>query len=153
ALPSARFYAVGSHPPPALTVLAGPNVVVTGHTEDVRPYIQHAAAVVAPLKIARGVQNKVLEAMAMARPVVATPEATRALGVMEGVDLFVESEPAPFAAAVVDAIRGPDGARIGFSGRAYVERHHNWPRNLAAMDELLAKLSGETPGEIVRPLP
>lgn len=141
-LPNSRFYAVGSHPPAALRALQSPNVVVTGHTADVRPYVEHAAVSVAPLRIARGVQNKVLEAMAMGKPVVATPEATRALGVMPGVDLWVESEPAKFAAAVIAAVKGPEAKRIAKSGRAYVERHHNWRQNLSALDALLGQLAG-----------
>ena len=148
----ARFYAVGSNPPSALSALAGPNVVITGITDDVRPYIQHATAIVAPLRIARGVQNKVLEAMAMARPVVATPEATRALGVMAGVDLWVESDPAKFATAVIAAIQGSDRARVAISGRTYVERQHNWERNLAALDDLLTQLNDDSAGaDIMRP--
>jgi sugar transferase (PEP-CTERM/EpsH1 system associated) len=79
--PEAKFYIVGSKPTRAVQQLAGddPNIIVTGRVEDVRPYILHASVIVAPLRIARGVQNKVLEAMAMAKPVVVTSAA------MEGV--------------------------------------------------------------------
>ena len=73
-LPSLRFTVVGMRPAPAVQALAGGHIVVTGTVPDVRPYLAHAAVVVAPLRVARGVQNKVLEAMAMGRPVVASAE-------------------------------------------------------------------------------
>jgi sugar transferase (PEP-CTERM/EpsH1 system associated) len=138
-LPRARFYVVGGNPPASLCALSGPKLVVTGQVEDVRPYLQHAAAVVAPLRIARGVQNKVLEAMAMAKPVVATQAATRALDVVPGVHLWIEDSPTGFADAVVAAVEGADRFHIARSARNYVERYHDWETNLAALDDLLAE--------------
>jgi sugar transferase (PEP-CTERM/EpsH1 system associated) len=138
-LPQARFYVVGANPPASLSALAGPKMVVTGQVDDVRPYLQHAETIVAPLRIARGVQNKVLEAMAMAKPVVATQAATRALGVTSGVHLWIEDSPSGFAQAVVAAIGGTDRFHVARSARNYVERHHNWPKNLAFLDELLER--------------
>jgi glycosyltransferase involved in cell wall biosynthesis len=137
-LPLARFYVVGANPAPALRALSGSNIVVTGQVADVRPYLQHAAAVVAPLRIARGVQNKVLEAMAMVKPVVATRAATRALAVVSGVHVWIEDEPARFASAVIAAVTGEDRFHVARSARNYVERHHNWANNLATLDDLLA---------------
>jgi sugar transferase (PEP-CTERM/EpsH1 system associated) len=67
--PAVRLHVVGRQPPAAVRSLEGPSITVTGTVPDVRPYLQHAVVVVAPLRLARGVQNKVLEAMAMARPV------------------------------------------------------------------------------------
>lgn len=139
-LPQARAYFVGACPPPALQKLAGPNVVVTGRVEDVRPYIQHAGAVVAPLRIARGVQNKVLEAMAMAKPVIATQEAARSLAVRPGSDLWVENEPSRFAEAVLTALRSPERDRVARNGYAYVEQHHSWPGLLADFERELGEL-------------
>src|SRR5262249_13169349 len=76
-----RFYVVGSNPSPQVRALsADPRVVVTGRVEDIRPYMAHADVIVAPLRIARGIQNKVLEGLAMARPVIASPAA------LEGID-------------------------------------------------------------------
>ena len=141
ALPQCRFYAVGAKPPESLSAAAGPNLVVTGAVPDVRPYIQHAAAIVAPLRMARGVQNKVLEAMAMEKPVVATYEATRALAVTSGVELWVENDAAAFARAVAGAVNGADRVQIARNGRNYVERHHNWQQNLGLIDSLMNGLS------------
>ncbi|HRE15867.1 MAG TPA: glycosyltransferase, partial [Rhodocyclaceae bacterium] len=86
--PQLRFYIVGRSPTPAVTALASDQVVVTGTVPDVRPYLQHAAAVVAPLRVARGIQNKILEAMAMARPVIAAASCVQAIDATPGQDLL-----------------------------------------------------------------
>jgi sugar transferase (PEP-CTERM/EpsH1 system associated) len=125
-IPNARVHFVGAGPPAELRQAAGPGIVVTGAVPDVRPYIQFAQAIVAPLHIARGVQNKVLEAMAMAKPVVATHDATRSLGVTAGHHLWVEKDPRRFANAVVEALQGPDRDSVARNGRKYVEVHHSW---------------------------
>ncbi len=140
-LPRAHVYFVGSSPPVALRRLNGPKVTVTGAVDDIRPYIQSAAAVVAPLLIARGVQNKVLEAMAMKKPVVATHEATRALNVESGTQLWIENDPARFAAAVIAAIEDPARLSVAENARNYVEQHHNWSRIFAGLDCELDRLA------------
>ena len=141
-LPTARFFAVGARPTARLSV-PREGVVVTGRVDDVRPYVAHAAAVVAPLRLARGIQNKVLEGMAMRKPVIATVPASRGLDVTPGVDLWVEDEPDRFARAVVTAATGPDRDGIASNARRRVERDFDWPTNLAVLDRLLE----ETPRE------
>ena len=85
ASPDAAFCIVGASPAPGVQALAAlPGVTVTGRVPDVRPYLAHAAAAVAPMRIARGIQNKVLEAMAMARPVVVTPDALEGIAAHPG---------------------------------------------------------------------
>ena len=143
--PSARVYFVGGGPPAALRALAGPRVTVTGQVADIRPYLQFAQAVIAPLQIARGVQNKVLEAMAMAKPLVATSEAARALGVKAGTHLWVENDPDKFARAVLEALQGPDRDRIARNARQYVQEHHGWPGLLLDIDRYLEALDPEQP--------
>ena len=97
--PGATFVIVGANPAPAVRKLADRrNIVVTGRVADVRPYLAHAALVVAPLRIARGIQNKVLEAMAMGRPVLATPQAFEGLRAVPGRDLLVGADAAALAA-------------------------------------------------------
>src|SRR5918995_932964 len=96
--PDARFAIVGAKPDEKVKRLAErPGIIVTGRVEDVRPYVAHAAVAVAPLRIARGIQNKVLEAMAMARPVVASAEAFEGIDAVAGEHLIVEDEPAAYA--------------------------------------------------------
>jgi len=125
-IPNAKVHFVGAGPPAQLREAAGAGIVVTGTVPDIRPYIQFARAIIAPLHIARGVQNKVLEAMAMAKPVVATHDATRSLGVKAGHHLWVENEPRRFANAVVEALQGPDRDKLAGNARKYVEVHHSW---------------------------
>ena len=155
ALPRARFYAVGADPPSSLRALSGARFSVTGRVNDVRPYLHHASAVVAPLRIARGVQNKVLEAMAMAKPVVTTSDASRGLSVRSGTHLWVRDDAAAFADAVIAAVRGSERPEIGRNARDYVEHHHDWPRNLSLLDGLLAEPSRLPPDAIYghRPAP
>ena len=124
-----------------LKAVAGPKISVTGQVADVRPYLQFAHAVIAPLHIARGVQNKVLEAMAMAKPLVATHDATRSLGVEAGVHLWVENQPDKFAHAVVEALMGPKREQIAQNARKYVENHHSWPQLLSQVDRHLEVLN------------
>ena len=140
-LSNAHFYFVGANPPPSLRRIAGPQITVTGRIDDVRPYIQGANVVVAPLLIARGVQNKVLEAMAMKKCIVATREATRALAVESGRQLWIANGAQAFAAAIVAAVRSPIRQEVMKNARAYVEQHHDWSRILSKLDERLSRLS------------
>ena len=135
--PAAEFRVVGRNPAAAVRRLAAlPGVVVTGTVPDVRPLVSSAAVVVAPLRLARGVQNKVLEALAMGRAVVASPQALAALGAIPGEHLLAAATAAEWAAAVGGLLADPARCReLGASGRAYVERHHHWDRCLAPLVE------------------
>jgi sugar transferase (PEP-CTERM/EpsH1 system associated) len=135
-----RFYIVGSRPAPAVQALAKlPGVVVTGTVPDVRPYIAHAAVAVAPLRIARGIQNKVLEAMAMAAAVVVSPQALEGIEAVPGADLVLAPDGAAFIAAVAALLAGPDSARtaLGAAARARVQARYSWSSNLACIGESL----------------
>jgi len=133
----AQFVIVGSRPSLEVKNLAHqPGITVTGSVPDVRPYLAHAACAVAPLRIARGVQNKVLEAMAMARAVVVTPQAAEGIRALAGVDYALAQGAAVFVNAVVQALRHPDAA-MGHSARTRIQRHYDWSRNLAAVDAWL----------------
>jgi len=135
AAPAARFFIVGSKPGPEVRALAArPGIHVTGRVPDVRPYLAHADLAVAPLRIARGTQNKVLEALAMARPVVCTPAAAAGLSVPAGEAFRIEEDPASQADAVL-ALFGHGANR---QGREQVIRGYSWEANLAAVDALLA---------------
>jgi len=135
--PRARFYVVGMNPPPQVQALAqDPAVTVTGRVADTRPYLQHASVVVAPLRIARGVQNKILEAMAMARPVVASAECARSLSAIPGRDLLVAGDAADFATRVLEALSG-DQTTMGRAARERVLQDYQWQRSFAAVDSLL----------------
>lgn len=140
ARPQARFYVVGARPSGSVRSLAAADVVITGKVDDVRPYLAHAGAVVAPLKLARGLQNKVIEGMAMARPVVSTSAAARALEVSSGKELWIADEPEAFARAVIGALEAP--AEVAAKARRYVEQNHDWNLNLRALNRLLTARQG-----------
>ncbi len=136
----ASFWIVGANPDPTVARLAGHDGVhVTGRVPDTRPYLAHAAVVVAPLRIARGTQNKVLEGMAMGRPVVTTQAAAAGIEAAEaGADLLVADTPAAFAAAVQGLLAAPDrAAALGGRARRRVEQSYSWASSLARVDALL----------------
>jgi sugar transferase (PEP-CTERM/EpsH1 system associated) len=131
------FYIVGARPSAAVLALAQlPGVAVTGTVPDVRPYLAHAQVAVAPLRIARGIQNKVLEAMAMATPVVVSPQALEGIEAVPGADLVLAPDAAAFVAAVAALLDQYDGA-LGQAARAKVEQLYSWPSNLARLQERL----------------
>ncbi len=138
--PKANFYVVGSRPAPAVQALAAiDGVRVTGTVPDVRPYLAFAGAVVAPLRIARGVQNKVLEAMAMGRPTVVTPQALEGIDAQPGRDLVLAPEDGPgFAATVVGLLDSDDG-RIGRAARERVVARYGWDANLDPVAKVLMR--------------
>lgn len=144
AVPEASFAIVGREPAPAVRQLAGaPGVEVTGAVPDVRPYLSRAAAVVCPLRLARGVQNKVLEAMAMARPVVASPAALEGLEAEPGRHVLRADSAAAFRDAVVGLLTDSRlRETIGTAARGHVERHYTWDARLAPLVELCRRLAG-----------
>jgi sugar transferase (PEP-CTERM/EpsH1 system associated) len=138
--PGAVFYIVGSRPSQAVQALSAiDGVRVTGTVPDVRPYLAFARAVVAPLRIARGIQNKVLEAMAMARPTVVTPQALEGIDAEPGRDLVLAPEDGPgFARAVLDLLTS-DPERIGRAARERVVSRYGWDANLEPVARVLMR--------------
>ena len=138
----AGLWVVGASPTrevQSLAELAG--VTVTGKVPDVRPYLKHAALVVAPLRIARGVQNKVLEALAMERSVVSTSQAAAGLSNRSEAPLTIADDADTFAAAVIAALNTDAVTKGGATPRQYVLDNYDWTRNLSLVDQLL---SGES---------
>ena len=135
--PAVRFAIVGRKPDPRVNALAVlPGVAVTGAVPDVRGWLAAASVVVAPLQLARGVQNKVLEAMAMARPVVASPAAA------EGIDhdgtIRVAGDATSFASAIAALLDDPaSAAALGRRARARVVERYGWDARLAALDPVM----------------
>ncbi len=141
--PAARFIIVGRNPVRGVTKLANEStIVVTGTVADVRPYMAVASVSVAPFRIARGVQNKVLESMAMGVPVVGTSEAFKGIAATEMDGIRIADDPASFAGHV-SAFLGREPtirAQAGLQARAYVERHHQWRDRGAELETLLDKV-------------
>jgi polysaccharide biosynthesis protein PslH len=136
--PQLRFFIVGRSPTPEVMALANTNVTVTGTVPDVRPYLQHAAVVVAPLRIARGIQNKILEAMAMAKPVLASAECAAAVDAVIGQELLAATMPADFIAEI-ETLLQDTGRRIsiGMAARQRVLARYSWEAHLSGMDQFL----------------
>jgi polysaccharide biosynthesis protein PslH len=136
--PGLRFYIVGRNPSAQVKSLAGPNVVVTGTVPDVRPYLQHAHAVVAPLRVARGIQNKILEAMAMGQAVVTVPGCANAIGAEADQGLYRASSATDFV-QTIDRLLGDLGMThcAGDAARQFVLAHFSWQAHLSALDAWL----------------
>jgi sugar transferase (PEP-CTERM/EpsH1 system associated) len=138
ARPEALFAIVGSNPTQQVRALSRRDgVVVTGRVADIRPYLAHAAVVVAPLRIARGVQNKVLEALAMARPVVATDNAVQGIPGAAQAGVLVRNGAGEFAAAASELLAGcrahaPDGRRL-------VLERYAWSTQVDSVADLLLR--------------
>lgn len=139
--PQAEFNVVGRAPVAEVQALHGRNGCrVTGTVPDVRPWLAGADLVVAPLLIARGVQNKVLEAMAMARPVVASVQAAEGISAERGRDLLVGRDAAEEAALVLDLLAAPERARaMGLAARARVIDAYGWDAAMAPLAQMLGR--------------
>lgn len=137
--PAAEFRIVGRKPAPEVERLAGlPGVKLIGQVPDVRPFVASAAVAVVPLRLARGIQNKVLEALAMAKPVVAAPPALAALKAVPEKHLLSASTPEEWEAAVGGLFADPGRAReLGDAGRRFVGEHHHWEH---CLEPLLDKI-------------
>ena len=147
-MPGAHFTIVGSKPTPEIKALASlDGVEVTGYVDDTRDYLKRAAVSVAPLRVARGIQNKVLEALAMGLPTVGTTSATQGVEGTPGSDYIVSDDATEFAEHVVQLLEDPAGARaMGDRARAFVEDKYRWENSLAPLDGVLAQIAGEAKG-------
>ena len=137
--PQMKLLIVGADPSPAMTALGGlPGVTVTGSVPDVRPYIRSSALMVAPLAIARGTQNKILEAMAMAVPVVTSSVAAGGVDAEAETHLLVADTPAQIAAAVLRVTQNPaERQRLASAGRERMLSHHAWLRSMQRLDGII----------------
>jgi sugar transferase (PEP-CTERM/EpsH1 system associated) len=140
--PDVRFQIVGKDPPEVVQALAvDDRIEVTGTVEDLRPYLAQAAVSVCPAVYAVGIQNKILEAMAMDAPVVCTAAASSSLEATLGKEILVADASETFASLVVRVLNDPVLAEeLGTNGRRYVERQHSWE---AAASELV-RVYGQT---------
>jgi sugar transferase (PEP-CTERM/EpsH1 system associated) len=138
-VPGCLLQIVGGRP--SATVLSWnsiDNVEVTGFVDDVRDYVRGASVSIVPLRIARGIQNKVLEAMAIAKAIVATPHAIEGIEASHGQDVIVAKTSAEFAEQVVALLGDPaTAARIGQSARNCVVTKYSWQARLRELDAML----------------
>jgi glycosyltransferase involved in cell wall biosynthesis len=114
-----------------------PGIRVTGTVEDIRPYLNQATMALAPIVYGVGIQNKVLEAMACATPVICSPQAVSALKVDVGKDLFVAKDPEEMSRTILDLLDDPERQQqVGWAGRRYVEVHHRWGEMANALTQV-----------------
>ena len=139
AIPDVELLIVGNKPTPEVVRLGRvPGVVVTGFVKDVREYLARASVSIVPLRVARGIQNKVLEAMAMGKAVVCTPQAHEGIRATSGRELVVAEGTDDFSAATIDLLLNQGKAgRLGLAARRCVEREYSWEDNLRLLDRIL----------------
>ena len=136
-IPDLEFYIVGARPTKTVLELSAiPGVVVTGSVDDVRPYLAFSEIAIAPLRIARGIQNKVLEAMAMEKLVVASPQALEGITAIPGIELFVADGAEAYIDHVISLLENPR-MEAGKAARRRVIEDYNWDKNLSRIDRLL----------------
>jgi glycosyltransferase involved in cell wall biosynthesis len=139
--PSARFVVVGQGAPEWLVRMADASVEFTGWVADVRPHLQRAAVVVAPLRAGSGTRLKILEALAMGKPVVTTSIGCEGLSVIDGEHLKVADDPDAFAEVTARLISDRAAAReVGRSGRRLVEREYSWDVIATRMERFHSQL-------------
>lgn len=143
--PTVRLVIAGSAPTREVQALAADaRITVTGYVDDLRPYIAQAGVAVAPLRYGVGIQNKVLEAMALATPVVAASQVARALQATPGSDLLLAQEAEEYAQAILALLDDPaQRAQLGAAGRRYVERFHNWDSAAAHLEQIYSAAGSE----------
>jgi sugar transferase (PEP-CTERM/EpsH1 system associated) len=139
--PATKLVIVGADPSPAVRRLADlPGVTVTGSVPDVRPFVNRAALMVAPLNIARGTQNKILEAMALGVPVVTSRAAAGGVDAQDGEHFRVAGDPQGYAAAILSILEDPaERARLSAAGRARMLSHHSWPSSMRRLDDIIGR--------------
>ncbi len=147
--PEATFHIVGARPATEVSRLASlPGVFVTGAVPDVRPYVASARVSVAPLRIARGIQNKVLEAMAMAKPVVVTPAALAGIDAVPGRDVLLAATEQEVAQRALQAIEDDRASQaLGRAARRFVLDRFAWSAKIALLERFLSSTDRETVAE------
>ena len=144
ARPDARFVVIGADPAPEIRAHAGPGVTIVGPVDDLRPHLAAADAIVVPLRLGSGTRLKILEAWAMARPVVSTTLGAEGLDALPGRDLLIADAPSEFARSVLRVLGEPGlGDELGRAGRTLVSERYSWGGAAGALEaffkEVLAR--------------
>jgi sugar transferase (PEP-CTERM/EpsH1 system associated) len=136
--PNTWFYIVGAKPGKTVQLLANlPGICITGMVADIRPYLQHAVAAVAPLRIARGIQNKVLEAMAMQKPVIVSPQALEGINAIDGEELLVANNETEFSDQALRILENGNRAILGQAAHNRIMADYTWQNSLSRLDTML----------------
>ena len=142
AVPTAQLWLVGNAPPPELQALASDAITVTGHVPDMRAYLQRAAAFVSPLRLGAGIKNKVLEALALCAPVVATALSVDGIAVRDGENVLIAETDNQIAAAALRLLADPAlGVALGQKGRQLIETRYSWEQVAERYEALYAEIT------------
>jgi glycosyltransferase involved in cell wall biosynthesis len=141
ARPSARLRIVGPQPPADIVASQPPNVTFEGFVADIVGEVGRASIAIAPLRIGGGTRLKIIEAMALARPVVATSIGAEGIEAKNGRDLLIADAPRDFADALLRLLAQPaEAAALGLRGRRLVEQAYSWDSSAAQLENLLEEL-------------
>jgi len=141
-LPQLKLYIIGAEPSAKVKELGNlPGVTVTGSVDDIRPHVQKCQLTVAPLEIARGTQNKILESMAQGVPVVCSRQAAGGVDAEPGEHLLVADTPQQYVDHIVGLLTQPEALEsLAKMSRARVRSHHDWGNSMARLDKILQRL-------------
>jgi glycosyltransferase involved in cell wall biosynthesis len=136
--PGTNFAIVGQRPHPRLDILRDiPGVTITGYVDDVRPYLAGARVYVAPLRVGGGTRLKLLEAMAMGKPIVSTTVGAEGFPVVNGQELILADAPETFAREVLDLLENPTRrARLAAAGRAFAQANYGWDALIPQLEKI-----------------
>lgn len=140
--PETRLVLAGATPTAAVRRLAGPRVEVTGSVPDIRPYYAHSRLFIAPMRLGSGLQNKLLEAMAMGVPCVTTPIANEALGATPGTHLLVGNSPQELASHILSLLADPARAQaLSAAALDYVHQNFSWPAAVQPLEDIFTQIT------------
>jgi polysaccharide biosynthesis protein PslH len=144
-IPTVKFIIAGMQPSAKIRALADDHTIVTGFVSDIREYLSKADVCVVPLRIARGIQNKILEAMAMEIPVVATSNANNGINATDKTEIMLADSPHDFANATVRLLRDAKlRDTITKNARDFVGKHFCWERNLETLENLISFIGSKS---------
>ena len=147
-IPETRLYIVGKNPSPSVQNLADSNVVVTGFVDDVRPYLDRASVFICPMRKGAGIKNKILQAWAMAKPVVATSLSCGGLTINPGQNILVCDGSQGFASAVVGLLKEKEKRdTLGQEALRTVRQNYSWGSKAKDLGQMMAKAVNEYRGQ------
>ena len=143
-IPDIKLYIVGRNPPEKIRQLTlDESIIVTGYVEDVRPYLSKSSIIVVPMLSGTGIKNKILEPMAMKKPVISTSIGARGLDVTSGDNIVIADHPMEFAINVVELLNDERLRRkIACNGRKLVEIKYSWEKMSDMLNNVLESVSG-----------